>query len=69
MFVKALAVSLGWALVGFMLAICLMGVQDSKNEVVVQFNNYGEMWMDVACLSLAFGLLTYTLLDTLKGAK
>jgi hypothetical protein len=56
-----IAVALGWAYNGLLLGLTVAAVFAPQHRLLLDFNRYGELWVDVAVFSIAFLLMTWLL--------
>ena len=66
---ELIAVGLGWVYISLLLAMSIRAVFAPRHELLVQFNRYHELWVDVGFFFLAFGLLTWLLILKVKGYR
>ena len=56
-----LAVALGWIYNGLLLGLAVAAVFSPGHILVLNFNQFGELWADIAVFSFAFLLMTWLL--------
>ena len=56
-----IAIALGWAFSGLLLGLVMAAVFSPGHRIVLDFDRFGELWLDVAVFSIAFLLMTWLL--------
>ncbi len=56
-----LAIALGWIYNGLLLGLAVAAVFSPEHTIVLNFNQFGELWADVVVFTFAFLLMTWLL--------
>ncbi len=55
------AVVLGWVYTGLLLSLVIGAIFSPGHRLLLDFNRYGELWLDVIFFGLTFVLMTWFL--------
>lgn len=64
-----LALALGWVFTGLVLILSVGAVFSPGHKLVLDFNRFGELWVDLVVFVLAFGLMTWLLFFKLPKSR
>lgn len=64
-----LAAGLGWIYTGLLLGLAVNAVFSPGHRILLDFNQFGELWADVAFFGFAFALMTWFLIVILPRMR